>query len=157
MRKILLTLTILISLSTHCLAANWGWIHSNANRGFFFDKDSIVYEISEDKKNINKDILYVWFKTVYDPAYAYKHFHRYDIVYCLNLYAFNFRNNKIRVMRTLHYTRDGETTLSYTKPTKWKPIIPDSVGEHLRDYARKYAKEHAEEIEHRTYGIDVIK
>lgn len=152
MRKLLLTVLALVMLSSSCLAANWEWIHSNSEKGYFFDTDSIVFDTSPDKKNVNRDKFYVWVKIVFDPAYAKKKYQRDDIAYCIDMFGFDLADNKLCEKETIYYSNEKEVLLTFKDVTKWQNTIPESIGEHLMKHTGKYVRAHTEEIEQRTRG-----
>ena len=147
MRKLLLTLVMLLVMSTSCLGANWEWVYSDSNVGLFYDKDSIVFSVQN--KIVNRDKCVVWVKIAYDEAFAQKRF-KQAWAYSLERWEFDFANNRMREGERLHYYADGQMA-SRDKPTSsWVDIAPDTFAELIKIRLEKYTRERTEETEQRT-------
>lgn len=152
MRKVLLTILTCLVMSASCYAANWEWIGANADKGFSFDEDTIVFATSPDRKIVNRDVFYVWVKIVFDPAYAKRQYHRDDVAYCVDRFGFDLANNKICEKTVVFYDVNKEVIHTVKDALKWQTPIPDSAGEDLMRVLGKYARAHEAEIEQRTRG-----
>ena len=147
MRKLLLTVFMLFVMSTSCLAAaDWQWICSDANMGFFFDKNTITFV--KQKQVVNRDKVYVWIKVIYDEAYARK-LGGADVRYTISKAYIDFASNKMGSDKVFLYNEDGRviTTLPPVKP---EDIIPGSNGERIAKAVDDYIRTRTEEIEQRT-------
>lgn len=146
MRKMLLTLVILLVMSTSCLAANWEWIGSDADTGLFFDTSTITFE--KHKQTINRDKVYVWVRIVYDKEYARKQGNE-NVSYVVSKSCIDFANNKISSGKSYLYSENGRL-IDTTPPMKAEDIIPNSKGEIIAEAVDKYIRNRTEEIEQRT-------
>lgn len=150
MRKLLLTVLALVMLSSSCLAANWEWICSTSDVGLFYDKNSIVFDISKTEIT-NRDKCYVWVKIVYDKAFAQKRF-KDNTAFSVEHWGFDIANNQMLEGERLYYDDSGHL-IDKTKSTqKWTPIVPDTFAEAVKEKILQYVKVHTEEIEQRTRG-----
>lgn len=152
MRKLLLTVVALVLMSASCFAANWEWIYSSAQKGFFFDKDSVTFDLSKDKKIVNRDKLYAWVKIVYDKEFSKQTFQRDDVEYCIDHFGFDLQNNEVCEKHVLFYDKNKNVLHEEKNVLSWQKAVPDSVGDRLLEYFAKYARAHEEEIEQRTRG-----
>lgn len=157
MRKTILTILALIVMSAQCFAADWVWVESNSNFGYFYDKDSITFALSKDKKIVNRDIIYVWVKFVCDEEYVRQAYERKELNYpttkvMIGKYGYDLVRNKQQMGTLTYYDKDGKVLWQSHKTDKWTDIIPDSVSENIKSHAAKYARSRTEEIEQRTRG-----
>ena len=131
MKKLLLTVFMLLVMSTSCL---------------FFDKNSITFV--KQKQVVDRDKVYVWVKTVFDEAYAQKTGQGH-IGYTMTKAYLDFANKKIGTSKHYIYNKEGVIieTLPAEKP---EDIIPGSIGEDLANAVDKYVRTRTEEIEQRT-------
>lgn len=147
MKKLLLTVFMLLVMSTSCLAAaDWQWACSNANLGMYFDKSTITFV--KQKQIVNRDKVYVWVKTVFDEAYAQKTGQE-NVGYTMTKVYLDFANKKIGTSKHYVYNKNGEIieTLPAEKP---EDIIPSTIGEDLANAVDSYVRTRTEEIEQRT-------
>lgn len=147
MKKLLLTVFMLLVMSTSCLAANWEWVGSSPDLGIFYDKDSIVFE--KNKQIVNRDRCSVWVKIVYDKAYVQREY-KQDWAFSVERWNFDLANNRIREGERLHYNDNGRVVNRDKPSSKWNDIAPETLAELIRDRVSKYAHERTEEIEQRT-------
>jgi hypothetical protein len=152
MRKTILTILALIVMSAQCVAADWVWLHSDENEGFFFDKGSIVFDISKDRKIVNRDRFYVWVKTAYDAAFAKKEFGRDDVAYSVDRFGFDAKTNSVCEKHILYYNHNKQVIYQQKDILRWQTIVPETLGESLFRHISKFVREHEAEIEQRTRG-----
>jgi hypothetical protein len=150
MRKLLLTVLALVMLSSSCLAANWEWIASDEKIGMFYDKDSIVFDMSKDKIT-NRDKCYVWVKIVYDKAFAQKRF-KDNTAASLEHWGFDLANNQMLEGERIYYDDSGLPIEKIKGAQKWVGVVPDTFAEAVKEKILRHVKVHTEEIEQRTRG-----
>jgi hypothetical protein len=150
MRKLLLTVFALVLMSASCFAANWEWIGSDEKIGVFYDKDSIVFDMSKDKIT-NRDKCFVWVKLVYDKAFAQKRF-KDNTAASLEHWGFDLANNQMLEGERLYYDDSGQLIEKIKSTQKWADVIPDTYGEAVKEKVQQHVRAHEEEIEQRTRG-----
>lgn len=150
MRKLLLTVMALMMMSVSCFAASWEWVCSTPNVGIFYDKDSIVFDMSKDKI-INRDKCYVWTKLVYDKAFAQKRF-KDNTAASLEHWGFDFAKNQMLEGERLYYDDSGMEIDKVKSTQKWEAIVPSTFAEAIKEKIQQHVRAHEEEIEQRTRG-----
>lgn len=149
MRKLFLVVITLLLLSTSCFAADWEWLYSDAEEGFFFDKSSVVFRMNG--QIVDRDRIQVWIKTVLDESYATE---KYSPVpsYFIIRYEFDLANHKMRYVAGTAYNKKDEKIGNTKSDAKWKTIDKDSPGDFMLQKFLQYVPVHTEEIEQRTRG-----
>lgn len=150
MRKLIMVVLMLVAMTSTCMAASWEWICSTPNVGLFYDKDSIVFDMSNTKIT-NRDKCYVWVKIVYDKAFAQKHF-KDNTAFSMEHWGFDLANNRMNEGEKLYYDDSGQL-IDETKSTqKWEAVVPSTFAEAVKEKVKKHVRAHTEEIEQRTRG-----
>ncbi len=136
-RILLLVMSIMILFSGSVFAENWQWVDSNDSVGFFFDKDSVKYDIMPalfvgQKEQIHRDIKNCWVKVAYTAKSASELAKSYDddsfnsVSYSLEKWT--MYKERIAVEFVAYYDNDGNTVYSsYVNNSSL--IVPGSFGE----------------------------
>ena len=148
MRKLLLTVFMLLVMSTSCLAAaDWQWVESDANMGWFYDKNSITFMMN--KNIVNRDKVVVWTKIVYDGAYAQKNGMGNER-YAIGKIYIDLAHNKLLIGKAYFYDNEGNVVSTSPAEKKWDDIIPGSHGDKIAKVVSDFIRTRTEEIEQRT-------
>ena len=74
MKRLIMVVMMMLAMTASCYAASWEWVGSNDKNGIFYDKDSIIFEMSSKTQTVNRDRVVVWEKMIYDEAFVQKRF-----------------------------------------------------------------------------------
>ena len=145
-----------VALSTSVgYAANWKWVTSNDEVGYFFDTETIRYRLS--KSDIDETEIVCWGKAVYTQKGAdlmanqaeEPRLHGLDCVIVLKYYSLPRHSYILR--HIAFFDRNGNIihSLDYNKEI---PIVPDSKEEYIFNSIRDYARRHHDELIDHTLG-----
>ncbi|SFT37462.1 hypothetical protein SAMN02910356_00317 [Selenomonas sp. GACV-9] len=150
--KLISLLTILmLTLSGTCLAADWQWTKSNADVGFFFDKETVRYGMTNGQ--IDKDKIYVWLRAVLDDAYAQKKNRSTNhppIKTTTSKYLYNTHYNTIQRLKIFGYAKSGSILFRNEQQKPPFELIPDTLMDDTMHAVKQYAHNHDKEITERT-------
>lgn len=150
--KIISLLTILLLIiSGNCLAADWQWTKSNADAGFFFDKETVRYGMTNGQ--IDRDKIYVWIRVVLDDAYAQKKNAGKNHPPTKTLtgkYLYNKQRNTIQRLKIYGYAKNGSILFRNEKPKYPIEIVPDTLIDDTTHSLNQYVQTHDREITERT-------
>lgn len=151
--KLISLLTILMLMfSDICLAADWQWTKSNANFGFFFDKETILYDMTNGQ--INKDKIYVWIHVICDDTYAQnkaRSTNHPPIKSTTSKYLYNNKRNTIQRLKTYDYAKNGTLLFCSERPTPSFEPVPNTLLDDTMHALKQYVQAHDEEITERTH------
>ena len=135
-------------------AANWQWITSNDEFGYFFDTETIQFgvklnSISPIKKGIDTDKILFWEKVFFtqEGANTVVKSLNDDRFYSLITYSIPERTQTIHLL--VFYDKNGNIIQDVRKDHTEK-IILDSYGDFVFKSICSYAKEHRLEISANT-------
>lgn len=126
MRRVILTLLLLLCLCVPAYAANWVEIYKDDNGVKYVDTDSIAQHTSPE----NHEYVTVWNKSVTSIGELY--------------FFFNAYNKEIKQMQMLSlyvYDEDGKlkATGAWTfEVSKYQEIIPSTFSEKIYDFVMDY-------------------
>lgn len=149
-KQIILFVSLFMLLfSSTAAAANWQWINSNENFGLFFDTESIKFAPIA-KGGIDKNIIYVWSRYVYDDAYAFKYpYNGKPSKASVQYRKLNINEGTITTLEEIWYDFDGNV-LGIEGKAKTARVIPGTCGDVIYSAVKEYARIHAEEIADRS-------
>lgn len=133
-------------------AATWNWIGSNDEIDYFFDKDTIRYELKSNRE-INEKKIIVWEKEVFTQATAQEADSNRKISYILFLKTYDLTDRTYVTHEMVFYNRDNKIIWHEKfENTEKKSIIPDSLGERVLATICDYALWHHDEFVEHTLG-----
>ena len=148
MKKLCILVSLfLLLLSSVASAANWQWITSTDEYGFFFDADSVTYQKGYNSRPWSGSAD-VWIKTVYAPQGAAEtaeklgdeklsEAHHSVIKQRID---FSYKTNTYLSQETF-YDNNGKVITSYAIVPDTGDIIPGTIGEiimeRIKDFCRK--------------------
>lgn len=151
--KLISLLTILMLMfSDICLAADWQWTRSNANVGFFFDRETILYDMTNGQ--INKDKIYVWVRVICDDTYAQNKARSKNhppIKATTSKYLYNNKRNTIQRLKSYDYAKNGTLLFCSERPTPSFELVPNTLLDDTMHALKQYVQAHDEEITERTH------
>jgi len=125
---LLAILYLLFSSAVEAWTAEWEFCAKSGWGYYYYDPQSI--------KRVSKDTIQVWEKAVYTekgvqdmvkdlgPKYI-------ELSYTLQLCEFNCSEKKSRILSATFYNNEGGIIGSFSYPTTWEFVVPESVDEHL--------------------------
>lgn len=157
--QILIAAVVLFS-SGIAAAANWQWINSDDKVGYFFDTETIHYELEKDPllngwiPNRNK--VTCWVKIVYTQEAAnnlvknFQYDRLYSLASSLQLETFYLTENAISLHQAIYYDHNGSVIYSedYDSPSLFgstsapEKVIPETWGEVTLNAIRDYTNTH---------------
>lgn len=152
-RKVLLLLMIMFSIAcNYAFAANWHWCASNADKGIFFDEESVRYSrFSTTKSMIDYDKITFWAKIVLDDAYSYKHpFNGRYVSAVVEYECIDIRSRQILSIETILYDKKNNRIAQSKRNEGWKNVVPDSMDEVLFRHVKNYVQNHKKVVEGRS-------
>ena len=146
-RLSILLIILMLMLSSVTYAANWQWILSTDEQGYFFDTQSVVYTGQTNSYAYGEGAQY-WMKVVFTPSSAAEQANIYDdyklsrASYKIQKERLDFTNKKITYLgNSVFYDETGRVIASYDSGEYTNDIIPGTVGEaimeHIRDFCRR--------------------
>ena len=163
MKKIFLLGTLfLLLLSNTAFATNWQWVTSDAKYGWFFDTDTIHYELTQplhsDKSTVDVTLITFWEKIVITPDGA-KEFaktmndQRYrNAAYAKNLETISLRHKASLTRETIFYDKNGSIIYIDSGSGSFWPIIPGSYAEDMFLAVHNYARTHHAQLIRNAYS-----
>jgi hypothetical protein len=148
MKKLCILVSLfLLLLSSVASAANWQWITSTDEHGYFFDTQTVRYTTYNNNGWTYPETALYWMKTVYTPSSAAAIAEDFGDD---SLYATSWKVEKQRLNfsdRTLTFfgdtTYDNEAGIViktiYTEPYTMN-IIPDTIGEEIMEHIQDFLK-----------------
>ena len=151
----LLIATFVVLSSSISYAANWQWINSTDEIGYFFDTETIHYGLS--KSGIDKTKIVCWEKQVYTQkgadglADSTKDSSLHDLDYSIDLKIYSIPDRSFILHSMIGYDHNGKILYDYTYD-RFFLIIPDSNAEYIFETILDYARLHHDELIEHTHG-----
>lgn len=152
----LLIATFVVLSSSISYAANWQWVNSNDEVGYFFDTETIRYELKFNDAVDTKKITF-WEKLVFTQAAVEKMTENMNdqslktLSYILSSKTFNLIERSYTTHETIFYDYNGDI-MWRSKKEKTDHITPDSFGEDVFIAVSDYARRHHDELIDHTHG-----
>ena len=153
-----ITLCFLL-LSNTALATNWQWVDSNDKHGWFFDTDTIHYEIAQGLyPSVDTSRITFWEKIFYTQAGANEFAKkvndwRYrDLAYSLDLQTISLRDKTYTILAAYYYRKDGSLIKSEEECYDILQIVPETFGEAVFLAVRDYARTHHAQLIRNAYN-----
>lgn len=152
----------LLFIPTMTYAANWEKIDSSRKADWFFDTDSIRYELKHDDLT-NQDVpdttkITYWEKAVIPDKVledAKKNAHKTHRIlaakYRLRIITLSLPNRTFTVHESIQYTRYWIALFHDTKESSER-IVPGTRGEKIYNLIREHARTHHDQLVKNTYG-----
>jgi len=161
----LLPLFFITSLSASLVhAATWEWIDSDAETGYFFDSESIKYELNHDYLNrassVDTNRITYWKKVVYTPEGAEKLVNLlkdenfYDVRSSKSLETISLSDKTITCYTVVFYDARNEVIYSEDGAAFVHTIVPESWDELVLNTIRSYASAHKDLLMKNAYAND---
>lgn len=146
-----------VALSTSVgYAANWQWVNSNDEIGYFFDTETIRYELKTNGAVDAKKITF-WEKQVFTQTAVEKMTTNMNdqslktLSYVLCSKTFNLIERSYTTHEMIFYDHDGYI-MWRSKKEGTEHITPDSLGEEVFIAVSDYAHRHYDELIEHTHG-----
>ena len=142
MKKILTVLlfcVLTIGMASVASAAEWQPIRND------YDDWTWVFD-GQSFKRMDYKTYSVWLKLEYpetagaEIAEALKL--KAPVAYAFRKHEYNFQDEKSRVVALALYDKKGNTLYSFSDPTQWKQIFPNSIDASLFNATYDYYKKH---------------
>ena len=150
--KLISLLTILmLAFSGTCLAADWQWTKSNADTGFFFDKETVQYGMTNGQ--IDKGKICFWLRVVLDDAYAQKmnrSANRPPVKTTTSKYLYNNHQNTLQRLKIFGYAKNGSLLFRNEQAKSPYEPVPDTLMDDTVHALKHYVHTHDKEITERT-------
>lgn len=146
--------------SSVVFAANWQWITSNEEYGYFFDTETIQFgvklnSVTPVKKGIDTDRILFWEKIFFTQEGAnsvvklFNDDRFYSLDHCISQITYSIPERTETIHLLVFYDKNGNIIQDVRKDHTEK-IILDSYGDFVFKSICSYAKEHRLEISANT-------
>ena len=163
MKKKVLSLLIaafVVLSSSISYAANWQWVLSDDEYGYFFDTETIHFgvklnSVSPIKKSIDKNKILFWEKIFFTQkgansvAISFKDVRFQSLDHCLSQMTYSIPDRTTTYHLLVFYDKDGNI-IEEARKEHTEKILPDSNGEHVFNIICLYTKNHDLEVSANT-------
>ncbi len=145
MKKLCILVSLfLLLLSSVVSAANWQWIISTDEYGYFFDTQSLRYTTSKYASYVYPETAEYWMKTVYTPSSAaelvriYGDDRLYATSYTLSRERLNFSYKTVTYLGDKVFYNDNGKVIAYYSNDYTDTVIPGTIGDSIMEHIKAY-------------------
>jgi hypothetical protein len=142
-------------------AATWEWINSDDETGYFFDSESIRYELKRDYadriQSVDTKRITYWLKIIYTPKGAEELAAYFDddrfrnVESSISLETISLSEKTITCYTLVFYDNGLRTVYSESDAGYVHKIIPESRDEEVFNKIRNYATAHSDLLMKNAY------
>lgn len=156
---------IVISLSMNtAYAATWEWINSDDETGYFFDSESIRYELNHDYmdrvQSVNPKRITYWKKIVYTPRATedlvdfFEDDQFYNVRSSMSLETVSLSDKTITCYTVVFYDAESKVIYSEDGAGIVHKVVPESWDEEVLNAVSNYATAHKDLLTRNAYAED---
>lgn len=136
----------MVMLPSTSHAADWYWIYSDDETGYFVDASGVSY-VLDDRGSRNRDVIECWQKYVYTQKGANRYAENMDdaayeeMSYQITHTFIHLREGRMYYYDQVTYDAEGHVLDTYDYAGESFTIIPDSIGEMVMYVVHRLAEE----------------